>query len=512
MIISACLAIAAFPNPAFAGVNLKTGNFNISYTDLTLVGSRKIDITRTYNSVSTELGWFGYGWGSELETRLLVQGDGSIVIKEHGAGAETRFQPAQQSVAEIEDSINAILGAAQAEGSFTTDEEQAAERRKLRSNANHRAAQWTLQVKRGSIAQRVVTTGSVYRTTDRGEQRLTRTHTGFLREQGTRQDEFDEAGRLLRISEGREHYLALGYDAAGLLIRIVDDKGQEIGVQMSAAGRILRLTRPNGQGAVYYEYENDRLIASRDTGGNVYAYRYDDHYNLCTIGYSDGSQMLIGYESATFFTRVVTDRKGETTWFRYGAEAERPEDHYFTEVTKTGLEVEPHTDRYEYWMATLADGRRNLERSLSTINGSTKEIFHDPQTGYITEVRRYPKDKPDEAEWFRYRYNLRNRLAEASHSKGEHVSLEYDAVGRVIAARSADEQMQFTYKDDDTGKPSRVTVQGLGAGNVTYNPEGDFEKVESEPVDGDAALALKITQAMQRLLALVEPSYGFTWV
>ena len=71
---------------AYSGVNLKNGNFYISYTDIQ-------GMTRTYNSKSTEIGWFGVGWGNPFETRLSVGADGSVVIQENGAGAATRFTP-----------------------------------------------------------------------------------------------------------------------------------------------------------------------------------------------------------------------------------------------------------------------------------------------------------------------------------------------------------------------------------------------------------------------------------
>lgn len=79
---------------AHAGVNLKNGNFYISYTDIVVPGGgKKLEITRTYNSKSTEVGWFGFGWGSEFETRLELSADGSVIIHEHGSGAKTRFTP-----------------------------------------------------------------------------------------------------------------------------------------------------------------------------------------------------------------------------------------------------------------------------------------------------------------------------------------------------------------------------------------------------------------------------------
>ena len=56
------LLLLLIPSMAFAGVNLKNGNFYISYTDIIVPGGgMDLEITRTNNSKSTEKGWFGFG-------------------------------------------------------------------------------------------------------------------------------------------------------------------------------------------------------------------------------------------------------------------------------------------------------------------------------------------------------------------------------------------------------------------------------------------------------------------
>ena len=88
------LLLAIFAFNANAGVNLKNGNFYISYTDIVVPGSGKqLEITRTYNSKSTNVGWFGFGWGNLYETKLSPSPDGCVVIREHGSGGKTRFCP-----------------------------------------------------------------------------------------------------------------------------------------------------------------------------------------------------------------------------------------------------------------------------------------------------------------------------------------------------------------------------------------------------------------------------------
>ena len=58
------IALSMFPLVAFGGVNLKNGNFYITYTDIVVPGGdHDLAITRTYNSKSNDNGWFGFGWG-----------------------------------------------------------------------------------------------------------------------------------------------------------------------------------------------------------------------------------------------------------------------------------------------------------------------------------------------------------------------------------------------------------------------------------------------------------------
>ncbi len=91
---NAIVLMALLVGFAHAGVNLKNGNFYISYTDIVVPGTGKsLEMTRTYNSKSTEKGWFAFGWGNVFETKLVKSPDGCVVIHEHGAGGKTRFCP-----------------------------------------------------------------------------------------------------------------------------------------------------------------------------------------------------------------------------------------------------------------------------------------------------------------------------------------------------------------------------------------------------------------------------------
>ncbi len=80
-----------FASTAQAGVNHKNGNFYIAYTDL--IKGPLFEVTRTYNSKSTDIGLFGFGWGSDFESHLIVGPSGTPIIYHHGAGATGYFKP-----------------------------------------------------------------------------------------------------------------------------------------------------------------------------------------------------------------------------------------------------------------------------------------------------------------------------------------------------------------------------------------------------------------------------------
>jgi len=59
------------------------------------------------------------------------------------------------------------------------------------------------------------------------------------------------------------------------------------------------------------------------------------------------------------------------------------------------------------------------------------------------------------------------------------------------------------FKYNEIGKPIKITMEGVGEINVTYDDEGEIEKVESESGN---KMALKVTMAFQNLLSIVKPA------
>ena len=179
----------------WGGVNLKNGNFYVSYTDVVVPGGGKnLKITRTYNSKSAKRGWFGYGWGSNFETSLSVSADGSVVIREYGSGAVTRFTPKEDL--NIDDAVSRIIKAMEKEGQSIDDSYGENLKKELTNNEEKRrkfGEKYLVKVK--------LREGTELYSVKRGLQKVVKLKKGYARlfTNGNRED-FDQSGKLIKIS------------------------------------------------------------------------------------------------------------------------------------------------------------------------------------------------------------------------------------------------------------------------------------------------------------------------
>ena len=300
------------------GVYIKNGNFFITYADIKFSQSR---LERTYNSRSTFKGMFGVGWGSELESYLDVQGDGTVLLHQRGSGGTSILRPPVLSKDDIRASVDRIMLAAEHDGRFRDDTEYHEKRQELLRNAEHRRLWWSYYVKKGKLEPRRIKPGTVYRGQKWGEQqRLLRTHDGYqlTNQPSDRVREFDTSGRLTavrKLHEGNAEILHIVRDRMGHISKVADQNGQQWSFHMNDNGTVARIDTPNGKSS-HYNYADRYLIGSIDIAGNRYSYRYDRKSNLTAIGYADNSRQIITYtgtehdDKSMHMARSVTKRMG----------------------------------------------------------------------------------------------------------------------------------------------------------------------------------------------------------
>lgn len=530
--ISLALVTIFMASFAQAGVNLKNGNFYISYTDIVVPGGgKKLEITRTYNSKSTEVGWFGFGWGSEFETKLELSADGSVVIHEHGSGAKTRFTPktpvdAQAAATKIVNEMKKKTALSEKAASDLVN--------KLAKNVELRH---TYAVNFG--VQSTVAPGTVLYTNDRGPQELFVTKEGFRRAHADgKQDFFNKNGQLVKISDKSGYFVGFTYKD-GKLESIKDSQAKQIYFSWYPDGLVKEIWSAGDKKALY-KYQDTDLVYSKDVGENVYEYGYDKSHNLNQISYSDKTKLKISYDPKTFFVTEVTDRNGENTKYKYGADPKNSDDHYWTIVTKPGFDGKPVSNRYEYEIKTTADGSRYTYRILTEINGiKTDTIFGDHSlplkiargnhvtnfeynaNGLLTKksstkgdfvnieyddkINKIKKVVNNEGTT-NFEYDAKGNLVKASNNQGKVVFLIYDSKGKIskmVDQESVKSRRVLAFKYNALGKPVEIEMEKVGKINVAYDNYGEIKKVESS---AGHKMALQVTQAFQNLLTIVKPA------
>ena len=523
---------------AYPGVNLKNGNFFISYTDVIVVGqSKPLEITRTYNSKSTDVGWFGFGWGNEFETNLRVSADGSVIVHENGSGALTRFTPKSQI--DGKKAAQKIVQAMREKSSMSDANakkliKQLANDAELRSL---RAGQLGIQAK--------IPKGTKLYSNQRGQQTLLKTKKGFIRKSiDQKQEFFNEYGKLSKIKYKSGlviNFIPMGRKQDKELKSIKDSFGKQIFFSWYSDNRVKEIYSSKDRKATYF-YKDKNLISSTDLARNGYKYDYDSNHNLTLIQYQDKTTTKITYENKTQFVSSVKKQSGEGISYRYGFNPKNPDLHYWTEVTKSGIRNKPVTNRYEYEIRIKPDGQQYTYRILTKVNGLETETIYSECCGLPTKIISDKKVTSFEYNkgglltkktlsngkqislsynqvckkvskvvnhkgWTKFNYNKKCNLTKSTNSQGQGILLIYDHRSRITRMTDKNQktkkQKVLTFTYNATGKPVEIKMDKVGKINVEYGNNGEIKKVHSKQ---GPKMALKVTRAFQNLLAIVQPA------
>ncbi|MBT4790897.1 MAG: hypothetical protein HON90_04950 [Halobacteriovoraceae bacterium] len=526
---------------AYGGVNLKNGNFYISYTDILVPGTGKsLDMTRTYNSKSTEKGWFGFGWGNIFETKLATSPDGCVVVYEHGAGGKTRFCP-KNSVDPKKAAMKIVSAMRKRSAVSATVEKNLVKR--LVNNAELRHVYARKFGVKTNIAK-----GSVLYSNQRGIQEVHVTADGYMRKSNDGKKEyFDKKGRLQKVKDNNNYVVEFTYRKKQLY-SIKDSFAKQIYFSWYSTGKVKKMWSAKDKVASF-KYDGDDLIYSQDVGGNKYAFEYDTNHNLTKIVYNPDRKkgvkedsMKMAFEKKTFFISSITDRNGEVTAYKYGANKKSPKDHYWTDVTKKGFNNKKVTNRYEYEIKAKPDGARYTYRIMTKINGVKTETIYSACCGLPIKIARgkvvtnfeyndkglLTKKNSTRGDFVRisyekkhnkiskvvnnggttsFKYDKKGNLKQANNSKGKSVLLIYNSKGKIQKMVDKDTKTKkrrtLSFKYNSLGKPVEIEMMKVGKIQVAYDNYGEIKRVESKQ---GHKMALQVTQAFQNLLAIVKPA------
>lgn len=553
MLKKIALLFLLVPFAASAQVSLKNGNFFIGYVDMNYSGGLEPKIERVYNSKSSYNGIFGFGWGSNIETYLVIAPDGSIVIHEEGSGAQNRFAPPNAKAANIDAAIAKILAAKKNSGAGLSGTLEKEELAKLKADASYRNEEWFRLARAGLVKAEPVPVGVVFKSNKFSYQTVTKTKdtngkdTYTRRYDNGRVETFDGTGHLVRISDKNKNFINFGYDRSNRLVSIQDNLNRKMAIIYNKDGKVESVTSESNKKAATYTHNGVELTGSKDTDGNVYGYKYSDNgrHNIVQITFPDKSTMGLGYYDVKQGETVkwVKDQNGAVTEYGYGGDSINGFDYFTTTAVKNPEGKLISKAKYEYFEKLKSDGERFTYKVNTDIDGDKTETIYneccglplvitqngkkttfeydtfghvtkkisptevtqleyDNSIGKVSRVTKIPKEGGAKPQWAAYNYDKAGNLIGAKNSAGQGARIVYDFNGRIKALVDQDSRtLEFTY--NEASRPVEIKDKSIGSIRVQYTPAGEVSKVDST---GGRKIAAQVTSAFQNLLELIGPA------
>ncbi len=235
-------------------INVLNGNLLLSYQDLYIPARGfPLEVSRSYNSRSTNKGIFGYGWWSSLDSRLEQVPNGSIQISELDGSSKT-YTPASSAQKELKEKIY---------------------------RPAFPSIHYVLQNPDGTFSR-------------------------FFG--GGKKEVYSRLGRLVKKEDAFGNGLLYEYDRnEARLLSVSDTSGRKIGLTYTSAGLLHKLVDPLNRTLTYDYDTRGNLIRVTGFAGEVISFSYDRDHNLEVITFPDGNKITNVYDTHR-------DRDNKSRW------------------------------------------------------------------------------------------------------------------------------------------------------------------------------------------------------
>jgi YD repeat-containing protein len=294
------------------GVNIRNGNFAVTFNHFVEAGPGAIKFNSTYNSRSTHDGYFGKGWGSPFETRLAAMPDGTVHVRENGTGSLTIYGEPNES---SEDGIELIVATA-AGAKPMSDSERKQLTQALAADGDLQFDKIVelgvgLEVPEGARLDADRSTTFIGESCE--DAYVKRSRQLYWRHCDDVAEGFNRDGRITRKHDGdNDAYLDMAYR---------DDQLHEVSLDDASltfkwdGGHVVSVTDETG-GRFDFAYDA-RGNLTREAGyGRSSDFAYDDRDNMTSMTFNDKSKQEMTYDASNR-TTSVTRRDGHKTRFEY---------------------------------------------------------------------------------------------------------------------------------------------------------------------------------------------------
>ena len=534
------LGMSAFMLSATALVDTKNANYTKTFVDINLPGAGvPLLVERTYNSRSLYRGMFGYGWCSNLETRLEVLPDNTLLVIECGGGVEIPYVSAGAKENRTLQ-VQKIMAEVKKKKGFSRKYISEVERDVKKSGLLRSELMRTFGLKGKAKS------GKTYQAVGRQNNSVVFTGSKYKRSLPNGQIQiFNKAGLLVKEMDKSGNWITL-QRKKGQLVKVMDSKGQSLRFKRNKN----KLTI-NGPGKLKAEYriKDDNLVKVVNAQGDEYAHFYDSYHNLTKNRYPDSTYEVLTYNTNKDWVVAFKDRQGCKEKYKYSSN-KKNKNHYWTSVRKTCGKRVTNTSRYEFWNKTKSDGSKFLYRAKQSINGRVADITYDIKTGSPLSVTRnrittryayydngflksrsepgrnvmfsnYNKKckKPGQVLVQYVRGKKVNRriktqisydpkrchLIRAQQDNGRWVIVKRDHRGRISEMQDQTNKKIVVAYNEKYNKPKQITRPGVGSIYVSYDKDGNAIPPKKSSTDSDVAVATQVAGVFNGFLEIISP-------
>ena len=524
---------------AQALVDTKNANYTKTFVDLSFPGAGiPLLIERTYNSRSLYRGLFGYGWCSNLETRVDIMPDNTLNAVECGGGQEISFvsKDAKGDKAGV---IQQIMEEVRKKKGLTKKYIQQVEK------DLHQSTLLQSELIRAFGLKGKVQKGKLYSAVGKQNQTLQLKNGKYYRRLANGHIQvFNNKGHLIQELDKFGHWIKISRDTNGKITKVMDNTGRSL--RFRYVNTSFEIHGSNKQVAKY-TISNDNLVEVVNGKKEKMKYLYDDHHNLTNLQYSDNTKESLTYNKQKDWVVSFRNRQDCLETYNYKTNPKNS-DHYWTTVKKVCGKRVTNQSRYEFWNKKKADGSKFLFRARQEVNRRVSDITYDMKTGYPLSITRnrmttkyvyYPNGqlksrsqpgktvtfagyknkckKPTDisVQQFRGKKEVSKLITKVTYDPkkcyimkaqqlgtGRWVRVLRDNQGRISQMSDQSKKKIIVQYNEKLNKPKIITRPGVGSIQVVYDKNGQVDptKVKTNPT-----VAAQVANVFNGFLEVISP-------
>ncbi|HEY0760945.1 MAG TPA: RHS repeat-associated core domain-containing protein [Pyrinomonadaceae bacterium] len=274
------------------------------------------------------------------------------------------------------------------------------------------------------------------------------------------------SGNITQVTSPNGKWLKFTYDGSNRITQVQDNMGRTVGYTYDGSGRLWKKTDQNG-GITEYTYDTShRMLTIEDPGGNVYlTNEYDANGRVSEQTLADSSTYEFDYTlngSGEVASVEITDPRGNVRSVTFNGDG-----HEISASYGVGT-ADEQTYTYE------RSSGSNIVTTITDALDRETEFTRDAQ-GFLTEVTLLP-GTADEVSWqYTYEPNY-HMLASVTDPLNHTTTYTYDAKGSVTSVTDPlNHSTTFTY--DVAGQLKTVT-DALNHTTEFFYDGGDLVAVE----------------------------------